>query len=117
MGGIEPILESERCIAEPEVDYICTGEGEYAFTELLERIKIGKNPLSIAGIWGKDTSGKIIGTGRPNLIDNLDSIAFPDRDLLEPEYYRAELTGANVLTSRGCPFPCAFCQNKELMDI
>jgi len=116
-GGIQPILEPERSIGEPEVDYICTGEGERAFPELLKRLERGNGSMEVTGIWGKDPHGRIYRNGRPQLVDDLDELPFPNRSLLEPEYYRAELTGANILTARGCPFPCSFCQNKALMEI
>lgn len=116
-GGIQPILEPEKCINEPEVDYICTGEGEEVFPEFMERFSSRKDVTSVPGIWSKDKSGNVIKTERPNLIEDLDRLTFPDRTLLPPQYYQAELTGANILTARGCPFPCAYCQNKKLMDI
>ncbi len=116
-GGIQPILQPEECINEPEVDFICTGEAENVIPEFLEKFQSGKDPLTVTGIWGKSSSGKITRTGTPHLVDDLDSVPFPNRDLMEPKYYRAELTGANILTARGCPFPCTFCQNKALMDI
>jgi anaerobic magnesium-protoporphyrin IX monomethyl ester cyclase len=115
-GGIQPILEPERSIGEAEVDYICTGEGEYAFVEFLERLERGRDPFTVPGIWAKDKKGNIHRNDRPDLVGDLDGLPFPDRDLLDPEYYRAELTGANILTARGCPFPCSFCQNKALIE-
>lgn len=115
-GGIQSILQPEQSINEPEVDYICTGEGEYALPEFLDRLECGKDPMGVAGIWGKDNFGNIYRNGTPRLVEDLDAIPFPNRDLLEPKYYRAELTGANILTARGCPFPCSFCQNKTLME-
>ena len=116
-GGIEPILRPEKCIREPGVDFICTGEGEGIFPEFLDFIERDRDVSSIQGIWTKDSKGNMIENGRPNLISDLDELPFPDRDLLGPEYYQAELTGANILSGRGCPFPCSFCQNKTLMEI
>ncbi len=36
---------------------------------------------------------------------------------LPPERLQAELYGINMLSSRGCPFPCSYCQNEYLMDL
>jgi anaerobic magnesium-protoporphyrin IX monomethyl ester cyclase len=116
-GGIQPILEPDRSINEPEVDYICTGEGEKVFPEFLDRLQRGTGSMEVTGIWGKDAVGNVYRNDRPDLIENLDEVPFPNRDLLGPEYYRAELTGTNILTARGCPFPCSFCQNKALIEI
>ena len=116
-GGIQAVLQPKECISEPEVDYICTGEGEYAFPEFVESLQRGSDPLAVKGIWTKDSRGNVLKNDRPDLVSDLDALPFPDRDLLPPEYYQVELTGANILTARGCPFLCAFCQNKRLMEI
>ena len=41
----------------------------------------------------------------------------PTGTLLPSGLLQAELYGINILTSRGCPFPCAYCQNEFLMDL
>ncbi len=115
-GGIQPILETDLCFEADGLDYICTGEGEEVFPLLLECLERDKDPSDIAGIWHK-RNGNVIKNDRPYLVQNLDIIDFPDRDLMEDKYYNAELIGANILTARGCPFPCSFCQNQELMNI
>lgn len=115
-GGIQPILEPLKCFEEEALDYICAGEGEVVFPKLLKAIETKGNIKDLEGIWFKE-NGKVVENGRPYLISDLDGLPFPDRDLLEDKYYKAELTGANILTARGCPFPCSFCQNKELMNI
>jgi len=74
----------------------------------------------IAGIKGlyywKD--GEIVYTGPPELIDDLDSIPFPARHLLDfgpylvpPGMIRgyAMERVTTLLTSRGCPYPCTYC--------
>ncbi|OGV63251.1 MAG: hypothetical protein A3K19_12975 [Lentisphaerae bacterium RIFOXYB12_FULL_65_16] len=116
-GGIEAILEPLRCLSEPDVDFVCTGEGEAVFPEFLAFLQNGRTGSPPRGIWYRDEAGKPIDNGRPDLIADLDALPFPDRELLPARYYRAELTGANVMTARGCPFPCTFCQNQRLMDI
>lgn len=45
-------------------------------------------------------------------VENLDSIPFPARDLIDIHSYRYELNGkktTSIITSRGCPYQCAFC--------
>jgi len=116
-GGIHPTIAPEQTIAESFVDFICVGEGEISCVNFLNYYFMGKDYTRVKGVWGKDENGNIHRNDIEGLITDLDSIPFPDRDALDSHYYNAELTGANVLTSRGCPYPCSFCQNKFLLKL
>ncbi|OGO20955.1 MAG: hypothetical protein A2Z15_02900, partial [Chloroflexi bacterium RBG_16_50_11] len=116
-GGIHPTILPEETIAESFVDFICVGEGELSVVDFLNRYFSGGDYTHVKGIWAKDENGNIFRNEIEDLSTDLDSLPLPDRDALAPHYYNAELTGANVLTSRGCPYPCSFCQNKFLLDL
>ncbi|MBF0234778.1 MAG: radical SAM protein [Desulfamplus sp.] len=55
----------------------------------------------------------IIDNGDGNLCRNLDKIPFPDRDTIPWEWYLeawySRKPFMNMMTSRGCPYHCAFC--------
>ncbi|MFC1965897.1 B12-binding domain-containing radical SAM protein [Chloroflexota bacterium] len=116
-GGIHPTIMPEQTIAENFVDFICVGEGEIACVNFLSKYFGGEDYTHVKGVWTKDENGEIYRNDIEQLVADLDSIPFPDRDALDSRYYNAELTGANVFTSRGCPYPCSFCQNKFLMNL
>lgn len=115
-GGVHPTLDPEETISMPEVDMICVGEGERAMVELVNKIEAEEDYTRTKSIWIKN-KGKIYRNPIMPLYDNIDEIPFPDRDVFPPEFYRAELTGANLMTGRGCPYPCTFCQNKAFLEM
>lgn len=102
-----PILEHF-----PEIDYLCIGEGEGCLLDLAEQ----KAPAEIPNLVYRD-NGKIIANPRRNRILNLDELPFPAYEKLAgfPEGYHLPLfasekrRGATMITSRGCPYTCSFC--------
>lgn len=115
-GGIHPTIAPEETLQDPLVDLICRGEGEETMTEFLSALDAGSDYSAIAGLWVKKD-----GTVRKNpmrpLIQDLDRLPFPARGLLDPRRLQAELYGINLLSSRGCSFPCSYCQNEFLMEL
>jgi anaerobic magnesium-protoporphyrin IX monomethyl ester cyclase len=104
----------------PEFDYGVYGEGEITFLEMVEKIKIKDPVTNVKGlIWRNEEDQIIINEPRP-YIENLDMLPFPAWDLLEnfPARYplsileSKRLPAASIMTSRGCPFHCTFCDNK-----
>lgn len=115
-GGVHPTLDPEGTIDMPEVDMVCVGEGEKAMVELADKMDAKEDLTGTKSIWVKNGSSIYRNPIMP-LDDNVDGIPFPDRDVFPPEFYRAELTGANLMTGRGCPYPCTFCQNKAFLEL
>lgn len=103
-------------IQEESVDVICRGEGEEAFVELLDRLEQGKNIENIFNLWIKGKKGDIYRNDVRPFVD-IDSLPFPDRDLV---FKFTEIRDAPIkhfLASRGCPFNCAYCFNEKYYDI
>ncbi|HMU53638.1 MAG TPA: radical SAM protein [Nitrospira sp.] len=99
----------------PEVDFVCRGDGEQLLLDLLARLD---DPECVAGLtWMKD--GRVVqNPGRP-IERQLDQWPFPDRESLKLDFVESmPLDVPAVLslerfttmqTSRGCPWPCVFC--------
>ena len=83
------------------------GEGEQTILEI-----VNGNPLhSIDGIFYSE-NGNIKQNEPRVFVNNLDDFGIPDRSLLiNQENYEAEDMGL-IMTSRGCPFKCAYCATK-----
>jgi len=97
------------------VDIIVRGEGERTVVKLAESLKNGAPLKKVRGIHFRN-DGEIAATPDQPLIENLDSLPFPDRKLIDVDYH-CLMAGANVapkkftsiVTSRGCVYSCRFC--------
>jgi anaerobic magnesium-protoporphyrin IX monomethyl ester cyclase len=116
-GGPYPVAMGGRCLEEGGrfIDAVITGEGEITAAELLERLERGESLRGVEGIAYRDDGAVVENTPRP-LIEDLDSIPFPARELLgdamdyapPPATYRRRPV-AVMITSRGCNRRCIFC--------
>ncbi len=115
-GGVFATLNAQlvkhQC---PEVDFVCRGDGEQLILDLIERLD---DPGEVAGVtWAKD--GQVVHNPNRMLDRDLDQWPFPDRESLPLDFVESmPLDVPAVLsmerfttmqTSRGCPWPCVFC--------
>jgi len=113
-GGVHPTVAPESVIAKKSVDIVCIGEGEKPLLELCNRLESKKQIVDIKGLWLKD-NGKIIRNDADAPIADLDSIPFPDREIFQIErYIKSRNGGADIMSSRGCPYDCSYCINSYL---
>lgn len=105
-GGIGCTMNPDRIIANENVDAICMGEGEIPVLELVNKLKNNQDITSINNLWIKK-GGKTYKNPFGNLVEDVDSIPFPDRDIFKIP----NLTDYVVLSTRGCPFKCTYCFN------
>ncbi len=112
VGGPHPNIYINETIAFDEVDIIVLGEGERIFTDLVNRLSNGENINDMPGIALKD-NGKAIINDQKGYIEDLDELPFPARHLTPFKKYYSILgthaTYATMVSSRGCPFRCLFC--------
>jgi len=97
-------------IHEEGVDVICRGEGEYALSELAHNLERGEDITRIGNLWIK-AEGKIHENEVRPLIEDLDILPFPDRDLVNKYKHYEKMHRRFVLTGRGCPYDCSYCFN------
>jgi hypothetical protein len=104
----------EEVLTNHSIDFVVRGEGELPLTGLVNEITSGrKNWDSVQGISFRGKNGDVIHTKDAPLIDDLDSLPIPDRDLVlfsNINKYRIHY----VSTARGCPYTCRFCSDKTL---
>ncbi len=134
-GGIEATTEPERCAR--VADFVCIGEGELALREFLRSVKEGADRRSLEQLnnFAYLDDEKILKTNPlAPLITDLDRLP-PLRQIPECSYvdtgtkiepvqvkhlmrykrYRGQVY--KIMTSRGCPYGCAYCCNRFLRKL
>lgn len=119
-GGQHPTILTEDVLSESFVDFVCLGEGEATFGELLDMVERRGSPTNVRGLAFKSSSGeRMVNPPRPP-IEDVDRIPLPSYHLLDldryavaesarhtPRYKRA----IQIFTSRGCPWHCTYCHD------
>ncbi len=109
-GNAHPTFSPEYLETTPEADAICRGEGELAVVELLNKIEAGEDFYDTENFWFRKPDGEIVKNCQRPLVQDLDELGFPDRDVV----YEAGAIYRNsdrkvFVTQRGCPMNCSFC--------
>ncbi len=107
-GPIATARRGSLLKAIPEIDLLVVGEGELTFSRLLAGT--ATNGLVLR------QGDAVVDLGDGDVGDNLDAIPFPDYSLIDLRKYQQHLSYAYnyrrqgvMLTSRGCPFLCTYC--------
>lgn len=96
IGGPHATIDPQSCLR-VGFDHVIIGEGEKA---ILDHINY---PQFFA---------KKRDSLQTAFIEDLDSLPWPDRNSIDLKSYHYELDGrkcTNIISSRGCPYSCAFC--------
>lgn len=110
LGGPHPNVMLEDVLSDKCVDYVVRGEGEFTMLEIAE----GKEPGAIEGLSYRKNGRMIHNPARP-VIKDLDILPLPARHLIPMDKYGPtpgnykRLPAASMVTSRGCPGKCTFC--------
>lgn len=115
LGGTHATLDP-AIARHPEVDAACVGEADEAIVELAARLQAGKDWRDVQNLAFVEDGELRRNPLRP-LIDPLDRLPVPDRDL----YFRYGFVGRfpwkKFTTGRGCIHACAFCWNPTVADL
>jgi len=118
-GGPCATDEPEFVLQGGLVDCVVIGEGEITFNELVKSLINQTSFKNIDGIAYLEEK-RIVKTKPRNFISDLDSLPYPDYSLIDLEAFSNQYLTfaskiyqrhANILTTRGCPYRCAYCHN------
>ena len=128
-GGWSTYNPDEILQLVPELDMICIGEGEETISELYDEIEKGSRDFEkVNGLCLRDNKTFKF-TGPRALISNLDTVPYPEYDLIETEIYFRHSSlpmsvesfnskrRASVVWERGCPRGCTFCSHNGMSRI
>ncbi len=113
-GGVHLSALREKLLRDyPVIDYGVAGEGEQAFLELIENE--GGDLQQIGGLIYR--SGDVHFAGARTRLLDLDSLPFPAYEKLPgypdsyllPIFNYPKAPNTTIITSRGCPFHCSYC--------
>ena len=113
-GGSHPTYMYDEAL-DAGFDFVVRGEGEYTMLELVSRLEDrGKDPEAFKDVKGLAfrAGGRTVGTPDRPLIENLDTLPWPARHLLDMDKYtlfNKPIRIAHVMASRGCPYGCIYC--------
>jgi radical SAM superfamily enzyme YgiQ (UPF0313 family) len=109
-GGPHATVFREKCLGEKSIDAIVIGEGEITFVELVKAHKLG-SLRGVKGVYFK-RGGQIIKNELREPLLDLNELPMPAYQLLPKEYFGERFS---IITSRGCPFQCNYCQPTQRM--
>ena len=115
-GASDTILKENGNI----FDYVCYGDGEFAFESLYEHFNGTKDKADLKG-WKYLENNQIITASPTAVPENLDVFGHPINVVppeLVPLYHEKaiaykQLPMFSLMASRGCPFQCTFCSTPE----
>jgi radical SAM superfamily enzyme YgiQ (UPF0313 family) len=117
-GGAHSTLVPELTIKNENIDIVVEGDASISFYKLVKALEYGRRLKDVKGLWYKE-NGQIKQTGKGDKID-LNALPDPPYALLDIKKYirtgwhirQADESAFNIVTSRGCPYNCAYCYNQ-----
>jgi len=121
IGGPHSWNFPDRAISIPEVDSVARGDAEITLPEWLDALENNSGFDKVEGMYYKDNNREIHKNPDRPVRKNLDDLPFPDRDALpRAVYYTPGMEAANtttIITSRGCPYRCNFCNTYQRYSV
>jgi anaerobic magnesium-protoporphyrin IX monomethyl ester cyclase len=125
LGGHHPIAFPFEAAQLKEFDSIVVGEGEIVFAELVKALEEKRDFTDILGVYTKESIQKFVGKPVPDkrflssvvvppaYIEEINDLPPPNRNHIKHLSYNSIIGAsprlATIISSRGCPYKCTFC--------
>ena len=119
LGGWHVTLMPEDAMQHRCFDVGVVDEGEFTMAELVDHYRGTKALEDVDGVVWMGEDGQLVRTKPRKKFKELDKLPFPARHLLPPDLYQPIPIDEHgtpkfaMMTSRGCPHACAFCQKSR----
>lgn len=115
IGGPHVSFTAEETLRRyPDIDVVFIGEADDTIIEFAPLIYQKEKWPDIAGIAYR-REGRIIRTGKRELLRDINLAPLPSRGLLSSSRYRALGFPVSMITGRGCPHGCIFCVGRRMV--
>jgi len=110
LGGAHVSAVKEEALQTTNADFAMYGEAESSFVTFLEEFDSTKQLDRVPNLIWKNSYGTVVVNDPAPLINDLDSLPFPDYEAFGFERYNyATAKALPIITSRGCPYKCNYC--------
>lgn len=120
IGGRITVLEPEFILRKTSVDFIIQGEGEIAFIQFLNELKNNsENFDKIQGLAYINEKDEVISNGEAEPVNDINRFIPPYEKFDMIKYIEKcniqspDVASINMISSRGCPYKCTFCNNSK----
>jgi len=120
IGGPYATTNYEDALKSYPIDYVVIGEGERVLHNIVKCCLSGDDIRELKGVAYRDGESVQVNEREP-YIEDLDSIPFPDHDLITIDNYwgyhlqmnliLADKRYVPIISSRACPYGCVYCHN------
>lgn len=109
-GGVHPTLAPEDVV--DFFDCVCVGEGEQTLLDIVDGKPLDEIPNLVCRV-----DGQIVKNPIQPLLENLDQLPFPDRELFHFQHALDQDHRADFMVGRGCPYRCTYCINNQMIHL